>query len=279
MSEHTSSQYVEDVRNLIYELALKACRKQVLVFSKELKMKMNALGMERSVIEDVIRTAFQGYSTMETFKEESSQQMLTILDAYLRPSNRGQDGLGRLLVEHGISRAYNKPVIYPDGSRQDESARDNFIKGVIPRPLLRYFLVAVRGSLAGLDGFSAKPVLFSEHNETMQQRRVDLKSLVEEFTTHYNYGKTATDWRQLCDDPRARQIGFELLSDVLSNIRSLGAERFLKIINNIQSTDKYPEERVRMQRSFSLSDVKQLTLALTRGHQLLAQSLGIQLPG
>ncbi|WP_022662057.1 hypothetical protein [Paucidesulfovibrio longus] len=278
MSEHTSSQYVEDVRNLIYELALKACRKQVLVFSKELKMKMSSLGMERAVIEDVIRAAFQGYSTMQTFKDESSQQMLTILDAYLRPSNRGRDGIGRLITEYGIARAYKKTVLYPDGSRQDDAARENFTKGIIPRPLLRYFLVAVRGSIAALDGFSAKPVLFSEHNEAMQERRETLKELVEEFTTQYNYGKTATDWRRLCDDDRARRIGLELLNDVLANMQSLGAERFLKIVNNVQNSDKYPEERMLMKRPFSLADVKQLTVALTRGRQLLAESLGVPLP-
>ncbi|MGE4468749.1 MAG: hypothetical protein AB7D47_01295 [Desulfovibrio sp.] len=269
MTEHTSSRYVEDVRNLVYELALSACRKQVLVFSKELKQKMVAMGMDKAVIKDIIGTAFQGYSTMETFKQESSGQMLSILDAYLRPSNRGRDPLGRLLIEFGLVRAYKRPVIYPDGSRQDEAARKNFIKGVIPRPLLRYFLVAVRGSVAGLDGFTAKSVLFSEHNEAMQERRDDLKALVEEFTVEFNYGKTTVDWRRFHEDARVQSIGRELLGDVLENMHSLGPERLLKIVNNVQSSDKDPDERTTMQRVFTPGDLKQLTVVLERGHKLL----------
>lgn len=278
MSEHTSSKYVEDVRNLIYELALKACRKQVLVFSKELKQKMTSLGMERPVIEDIIRAAFQGYSTMETFKLESSSQMLSILDAYLRPSNRGRDSIGRIFTEYGICRSYKKQILFSDGTRQDDAARQNFIKGVIPRPLLRYFLVAVRGSIAGLDNFSAKPVFFSAHNESMQERKEDLRGLVAEFTTEYNYGKTSTDWHALCDDTRSKNIGFDLLSDVLEQTNSLGAERILKIVNNIQNSDKSGDERTAMKRSFSLSDIKQLLFSLNRGRQLLAEELGISIP-
>ncbi|SKA96562.1 hypothetical protein SAMN02745704_02745 [Paucidesulfovibrio gracilis DSM 16080] len=271
--EHTSSRHVEDVRNLIYELALTACRKQVLVFSKELKQKMVSMGMERSVIEDVIRTAFQGYSSMEVFKRESSERMLSILDAYLRPSNRGFDPMGRLLIEFGLMRPFKKPVLYPDDSRQDEAARKVFTKGVIPRPLVRYFLVSVRGSIPGLDGFTAKPVMFSEHNEAMQERREDLGSLVEEYTVEFNFGKTTTDWRRMLEDPRVHSITRDFFSDLLENMRALGPQRVLKIVNNMQNSDKDPGDRTRMKRPFELADIKQLMVALDRGFQSLEKRM------
>ncbi|MEF2145944.1 MAG: hypothetical protein V3573_10895 [Desulfovibrionaceae bacterium] len=278
MSEHTSSQYVKDVSKLIYDLALNACRKQVLVFSKELKTKMLEIGMEREAINNVIGTAFKGYSTMETFKAESSSALLSILEAYLRPSNRGRDPLGRLLVEYGIIRPYRKQVLFPDGSSQDEAARKQFVKGVVARPVLRYLLVAVRGSIPGLDDFFAKPVFFSEHNEAMRERKSDLESLIEEFTSHYNYGKTSADWHALYADERSMRLGYELLTDVLDNIRTLGPERVLKILNNIQNSDKSESERTAMHRLFHVNDVKQILAAFTRGQAMLAAGLGLEPP-
>lgn len=268
------SQKAQDISKLIYELALRACRKQVLVFSKELKKKMLSMGFDKPAIQNVIQEAFKGYSTMETFKSECASNMLEILEVYITPSNRGFDPMGRILTEFGIIRAFDRPVLFNDGEHLDKTARKQFSKGVIPRPLLRYFLVAVRGTIDNLEQFYAKPVLFGPENESMKQYAEDVEALVDEFTTRYKYGKTITDWSGIYGDIRTQNLVFDLLDDVLSNLLPLGPERFLKIINNIQNNDQDPNNSTKMNRLFTTNDIRQLLACLQRGHKKLAAQLG-----
>ena len=273
MSEHDPS-YVANVNELLYELALKACRKQVLVFTGELKKKMLSLGVSKTKTTEIISEAFVGYKTMDTFKHECSKVMYDVLDAYLRPNLRQRDILGRLLVEYGIVQAYKKQVLFGDHSKQDAAAREQFVKGVVVRPLMRYFLITIRGTLDQIDEFEAKPVLFGLENQAMADRKQDITAIVKEFTVHYKYNKTSTDWHKVYEDVRCKQIAFETLHDILESINSMGPDRYLKIINNIQSNNKHPQERTLMKRLFELNDIKQLVGALSRGYKTLEQELG-----
>ncbi|MBU1247339.1 MAG: hypothetical protein KKB70_01465 [Proteobacteria bacterium] len=273
MSEHDPS-YVANVNELLYDLALKACRKQVLIFTGELKKKMRSLGVSKAKTTEIISEAFVGYKTMDTFKHECSKVMYDVLEAYLRPNQRQKDILGRLLVEYGIVKAYRKQVLYCDHSKQDEAGREKFMKGVIVRPLMRYFLITVRGTLDQIDEFQAKPVLFGLENQAMVERNQDIESIVKEFTVNYKYNKTSTDWHMVYEDIRCKQIAFETLHDILDSVQSMGPDRYLKIINNIQSNNKTPQERTRMKRLFELNDIKQLVGALTRGYKVLETELG-----
>ncbi len=265
--------YIDDVNGLIYDLALQACRKQVLVFSGELKKKMLSLGVSKAKTAEIIKEAFKGYTSMETFKNECSSFMYETLEAYLLPSRRQADGLGRLLVEYGINRANKRQMLFADGSDKDKATRKKFIKGLIARPLVLYFLVSVRGTLDSIDEFKAKPVLFGLENEVMAARKKDITELVTEFTVHYKYDKQSTDWSKLFADIRCKQIVFETLRDILESLQSMGPERYLKIINNIQNNNKFATERTTMKRLFVLNDIKQLIVALKRGYAKLEKEL------
>jgi hypothetical protein len=211
---------------------------------------------------------------MDTFKHECAQVMNDILEAYLRPSERNKDVLGRLLLEYGVVRSFKRQVIFPDGSPQDDQAREEFVKGVFARPLLRYFLVSVRGSLDKVDDFDAKPVLFGTENEAMARRKEELEGIVEEHTTTYKYGKQSTDWPAMYEDERCKTIGLETLDELLGSMRALGPQRYLNILNNIRANDRSGEERTRMNRLFQLNDVRQLLAALGRGQERLQRELG-----
>lgn len=272
MPEH-DSHYIADVNALLYDLTLKACRKQVLVFSGELKNKMLSMGVSKAKTAEIIKEAFKGYTTMDTFKTECSKVMYDMLEAYLRPSRRQRDNIGRLLVEYGITRAYKRQILCADESEKETAAREKFVKGVIARPLLRYFLVSVRGALDAVDEFKTKPVLFGLENEAMAERTRELAEIVKKYTVQYKYGKQSTNWGALYDDPDCKRLACDTLGEILETIASMGPQRYFKIIGNIQSNNKFPTQRTAMERLFELNDVKQLVAALTRGHKKLVEDL------
>ncbi len=265
--------YIDNVSKLIYDLSLQACRKQVLVFSGELKKKMLSLGVSKAKTGEIIKEAFKGYTTMDTFKGECSSLMYETLEPYLLPSRRQADPLGRILVEHGIIAAYKKQVLFAENSKNDKVAREKFFRGIIIRPLLLYFLVSIRGTLDTIDEFKAKPVLFGMENETMAAHKVDLAEIVAEYTVHYKYDKQSTNWKEFYADIRCKQIALETLHDILESLQSMGAERYLKIINNIQNNNKFAAERTAMKRLFVLNDIKQLMASLKRGYSRLEKDL------
>ncbi len=270
MPEH-DSEYITKVSNLLYELALQASRKQILTFSRQLKTKMLETGISKIEIDSIIKKAFQGYTSMQVFKKEYAEVMQETLDAYLRPSRRQKDIIGRVLVEFACVRPYKKPVLAPDGSNREATSRKEFIKGTLPRPLIRYFLVSVRGTLPEINEFQAKPILFGLENEKMASHKEQMLEIVKEFTTHYEYGKRSTDWSAVYQHPQSQQIAQDILSELLETIAGMGVQRYHKIISNIQSNNKFPTYRTAMDRLIELKDVKQLIVALKKGLAFLSE--------
>ncbi len=266
---------ITDINDLIVEITINACRKQILTFSKKLKEKMLETGITRQVTEGIIKEAFKGYKAMATFNEHCSDTLLAILEAYLRPSNRCKDVLGRLVVEYALYRAVKKPLLKPDGSEQDGAARKAFMRNALPRPLVSYFLVSVRGSVDGIDEFDARPVLFGLENETMAQRQELAQAIAADHTTQYNYGQRAVDWERIYEDERSKRLGFDLINDILDGMEGLGDKRMLKIIQNIQNNDKPVSPDNAMEREFVVDDIRLLKAALARSRELLAKALGI----
>ena len=266
---------VVDINELITEITLNACRKQILTFSKQLKAKMLETGITRQHTEDIIKEAFRGYKAMATFHEHCDETLYRILEAYLRPSNRGKDILGRLVVEYALYRAVKKPLLNPEGSDKDDQARQKFMRSALPRPLINYFLVSVRGDVDGIDDFEARPVLFGAENPVMAERRELARAVVADHTTHYSYGQRAVDWNAIYADERGKRLAYDLTTDIVRGMDDLGDKRMLKIIQNIQNNDKPVSAKNVMEREFATDDVRLLKAALSRSRELLAKALGI----
>lgn len=270
-----TNQKVLDINEMILEVALNACRKQILTFSKQLKEKMLETGITRRVTDDIIKEAFRGYRTMDTFNEHCVETLYRILEAYLRPSNRCKDVLGRLVVEYSLFRAVKTPLLNPAGSERDDEARRTFLRNALPRPLVSYFLVSMRGSVEGVDDFDAKPVLFGLENETMAERRERATAIAADHTTHYKHGHRVVDWDNIYEDERSKRLAFELIGEVVEGMDGLGDKRMLKIIQNIQNNDKPVSATNVMEREFALDDIRLLKAAMSRARQLLAKALGM----
>lgn len=274
MTSAQKDQKVVDINELITEITLNACRKQILTFSKQLKAKMLETGITRQVTEDIIKEAFRGYKTMATFHEHCDETLYQILEAYLRPSNRCKDILGRLVVEYAMYRAVKKPLLNPEGSDLDDQTRQVFLRNALPRPLVNYFLVSVRGDVDGIDDFEARPVLFGLENPVMAERRERAQAIAEEHTTRYSYGQRTVDWDGICADERSKKLAYELITDIVRAMTDLGDKRMLKIIQNIQNNDKPVSTKNAMEREFATDDVRLLKAALSRSRELLAKALG-----
>ena len=270
-----TNQNVLDINELILEVALNACRKQILTFSKQLKERMIETGITRQVAENIIKEAFRGYKAMATFNEHCTETLYQILEAYLRPSNRCKDILGRLVVEYALFRSVKKPLLNPADSDQDNAARKGFLRTALPRPLVTYFLVGMRGSIEGIDDFEARPVLFGLENEIMAERREQAQAIAAEHTTLYEHGHRVVDWDRIYEDERSKRLAFDLTSDIVKAMEGMGDKRMLKIIQNIQNNDRPVSAKNLMEREFVMDDIRLLKAALSRSRELLAKALGI----
>ncbi|MGE4553238.1 MAG: hypothetical protein AB7D57_09005, partial [Desulfovibrionaceae bacterium] len=155
-----------------------------------------------------------------------------------------------------------------------DNAREMAVRGVLPRPFINYFLVALRGNVEGVDDFEARPVLFGSENPVMAERQTTLRAIVAEHTRHFKFGKRSVGWEAVYKDRRTMRIAVELLADVIGAMDNLGNGRVLKIIQNIQNMDKPPEPRNAMQREFTTADVKLLKAGLQRAWELLDKAVG-----
>lgn len=268
---------VLDINEIIYELAVNAARKQILFFSKQLKAKMLSVGITRQVAEDVIKEAFRGYKTMETFHSECHEPLYNVLEAYLQPNNRSRDVLGRLVIEYSLFKITKQPLLHPMGSNADTEARKRFMRNALPRPLISYFLVSMRGTIEGIDSFEARPVLFGVHNPVMAERRESATAIREHYTTLYKHDKRVVDWEAVYKDQRSMRLAFDVLGDVLQAMEGLGNQRMLKIIQNIQNYDKPVSEKNQMKREFVLDDIRLFKGAMTRAWEMLAKALGVDI--
>ena len=273
MSAKDTARQAGDIKSIVFDLAVEGCRKQILTFSKQLKQKMLAKGVSREATDEIIREAFRGYKSLEVFHQHCAAPMQQALESYLTPNRRCLDIAGRILVEYALVRAPKRRIVHPERSVEDDNAREMAVKGVLPRPFVNYFLVALRGNVEGIDDFEARPVLFGSENPVMAVRQDALRDIVEEHTQHFQFGKRKVDWESVYKDPRTMRIGLELIGDVVGAMDNLGDSRFLKIVQNIQNMDKPPADGNVMQREFTITDAKLLKAGLQRAWELLGKAV------
>lgn len=254
----------------VCETSLKACRAQVLTFAKVLKEIMLAKGVAPPLVEDIVREGFLGYRDMEVFTNSCSNTLRDVIAAHLQPSNRGLDPLGRVLVEFCFVAGEGGPLLHPDGSEADEDCLYDYVEGSLPRPLVRYFLVAVRGSADGVDAFDARPVLFSPDDETLAEARGVVERTVAACRRENAAGRMGTDWGAVYRAADVRAAAARVVDAVIDRAGPLGAERFLKILENIRKQDPEADGVNAMGRHFRTGDAELLLAGLERGRALLA---------
>jgi len=184
--------------------------------------------------------------------------------------SRGVDSLGRILVEYSFIRTPETQMIWPDNSEQDITARRVHTNDCIPRPLMRYFLASIRGSIATLDHFEADSILSEDGNGTLEKHLGHTGELLEDFKGPFGSGESAIDWQTVYSDNRFQQVALELIGDIRRKMAQLGLEQYLRILENYRQRDPDSTGINAMQRPFTIDDAKQIDEALWAAEEALA---------
>ncbi len=137
---------MEPAESTITRLAKRVSDEQLNQFVSLLRELLIDSGVAPDVFDSAVLTANQ------QMKADNIESVIT--QAVQAEENRGVDTIGRILVEFCFFRTPAVKMIWPVNSNQDMAARREFTSNVIPRPLMRYFLISVRGSIRELDGLN-----------------------------------------------------------------------------------------------------------------------------
>lgn len=207
-------------------------------------------------------------AAMYEFKLKDAEE--DILGSALKSyENRGMDTLGRIVIEYCFIRTPNEPMLRPEFSDEDSLARWHFSHGTLPRPLMRYFLVSVRGSIENLDQFSTESYLFETDPDRLEAARRIVNELIEAFKGPFGSGESSVDWQAVYEDQRFQQLALDVISDLIQKIEQDGLERYLDYLNRYRQLDAASDEGNLMQRPFTIRDAQQITEALQAAERVL----------
>lgn len=216
-------------------------------------------------------------TTNELNASHTKQTIFTVTEGTSDPSSdgecRGIDCLGRILVEYCFFLIPETQLIWPENSEPDLNARKTFTPDAIPRPLMRYFLASVRGSIPLLDNFAATSILSDDNNEKHGKRMAYLTALLDEFKGPFGSGESAIDWDAVYSDRRFQQIALELIGDLRLKTEQLGHENYARLLENFRHQDSDRTGVNAMQRAFTSKDTKQIDKALAAAKEALAQAV------
>lgn len=255
---------LDKIKRQLTQLGASACREQVMAFVRTVQQKMVEAGIDRETANEAIRHGFAGYRDVTLFRSRFERAAGQLLEEHFTPSDRGVDNLGRILVEVAFVRCEPR-LLFDDDSEQEEQAREIFTEGVIPRQLVRYFLVAVRGTVDGLEAFDARPVLFAPADPLIAKARELADSIVASHQRRTESGRVLTDWEKVHGDPKAKKVCARLLGEIHRRMKDIGSERLAKIFDNLRLKDESAGGQVCMDRYFRAEDFDQLVEALRAG--------------
>lgn len=232
------------------------------LFTGLLRRNLAGAGVDEAMLKDVIQA-----TTLEMQIEESRN---SLVDRALHSfDNRGIDSLGRIVVEYCFVRAPMGTMIWPEYSDEDTTARWDFVENVLPRPLMRYFLISVRGTIQDIDGFSTPSYLFESQPEAIEDMRRTIGNFLDEFKGPFGHGESAVDWQAVYEDQRFREVGLQIISAMRSKLEHKGLEEYLGCLKQYRRHDPNQDHTNLMQRTFSIEDAQQIQTALINAEKAL----------
>lgn len=256
----------------LHSLMKKAGEDHLKEFIQTVRTCLAEAGRDRRELDDIFKKSIQLVRLKGTH-DAACSHILQALPHTNGRENRGLDPTGRILVEYCFIRAPEQHMLFPNGSQQDSKARKEYVEGVIPRPLMRYFLVSVRGSIPSLDEFKAHSILFGAENEQHEQRIQRAKDITEEFRIP-DSPTNEINWDAVYSAPQFQKIVLKLIGDVRRKLGELGQERYLRILENFKQRDPNTTGQNTMYRAFCLADVQSIDEALWNAESCLAQLMG-----
>ncbi len=252
------------------KLTKKLSNEQLKQFTKEIRDSLLSAGIDQKLVDTSLKKAIKTVQESSSLESDCEVLLEKLKTNASHKDNRGIDSIGRVLVEYCFSRTPETKMIWPENSDQDIKAREVFVEGVIPRPLMRYFLVSVRGTIPQLNKYKASSVLFGKENEAHEQRKEFVDALVAEFRTNSCSDHSQT-WTAIYDDERFQRIALELIGEIRRKIEQFGLERYVRILENLHQRDPEKTSVNAMERPFNLADAKQIEEALWAAERNLAR--------
>lgn len=257
---------METTESKIGRIADRVSQHKLQEFTRLLRKNLVQQGIDESIFDNAAQA-----TTLELEIEESH---ISILDQIMRSyENRGMDTVGRIIVEFCFVRSPLGRMIWPEYSDEDTMARWQFSESVIPRPLMRYFLISIRGTIESIDGFESNSFLFENNPEEINTIRQTIANYIEDFKGPFGSGESAVDWQEVYDDQRFQKLALGIIQNMRSLIEENGLECYLRKLEEYRNLDPLNEESNLMQRSFTMEDASQISLALSSAESSLMKQI------
>lgn len=253
---------MESMEDKIRRLVEFASQTKLQKYTDLLRKKLVEEGVEPALIDNAAQV-----TTLELQVQGVDQ---SILEQTLRyEENRGIDTVGRILVEYCFIKPPTGRMIWPEYSDQDTLARWEFSEEVLPRPLMRYFLVSVRGTIEAIDGYSSESMLFEDTPNRLESIHQTIGELIEDFKGPFGSGDSAIDWQEVYEDAHFQKLALDLITNLRTMLSERGKEAYLSRLESYRQQDPNNTGSNLMQRPFSTEDVQQIAVALEKAETTL----------
>lgn len=255
---------METQESKIRRLAEKISEEQLREFSNLLRRNLATAGMDSRILDKVFE------ATINEFNKNDAQE--TIVSEVVRSEeNRGIDTVGRVLVEYCFFRTSSVKMLWPEHSDEDTQARKEFTPGVIPRPLMRYFLISVRGTIDKLDGFESPSLLFENKQDEYSHLQKLIIDHLESFKGPFGSGESAVDWEGVYSDKRFQEVATQVITAMRNKLNEYGLEEYLDLLESYRNLDPERTGSNSMQRALTIEDARQIDHTLTVAEKALRQ--------
>ena len=256
----------ESLEERMQRIARRIGQEHMQLFTGLLRRNLARRGVAEALFDDVAQTTILEFQIHDTTNA-------IITRAVKGEENRGVDSLGRLVVEFCFVRTSGASMIWPEYSDQDTLARWQFMGDTLPRPLMRYFLMSMRGAMEALDDFNADSTLFAADPARLDALRQEVLDMLDAHRGPFGSGDSAIDWPAAYDDDRFRRLALTLVSDMRQLIQAQGLEGYLELLEGYRAIDPNHDSVNIMQRPLVVEDAMQIAQALETAERSLKQSL------
>lgn len=253
---------MDDMNGKTRELIEEVCRERLDIFTRTLETGLASAGVDQAIIDAALSRA------VSEVRREFSDRTDRVIQ---RAENRRIDSLGRLLVEYCFLRSPKAQMLWPENSDQDLRARREFVADIVPRPLMRYFLISVRGTLETLDQFHSPSLLFSDNGQEYNQLRAEVNERLNLFKGPFGSGESQVDWEGVYEDRGFQILALKIIETMRHRLDEFGLETYLSHLNHYRCLDPASRGINAMHRSLSLEDARQLEHALEFAEGVLWQ--------
>ena len=250
------------------------CRKLLFSFANALRKKLVTQGMDNARVLEGIQLAMKEFGP-ESFaiNKECMHLVQETLENFLNAQDKGGDILGRIVFHFVFDAPDGKRLVHEEGSEEDILARRQVTPGVIPRPLMRYFLICVRGTVSGVDPFQSLPVLFGSDFQFIEERTATALELANDYRMVEDSEDSPIYFPGFFLDRRVQMFAFELLGKVWQRLEDLPEGWLLRIIENLHSKRRKTLSTIDMERHFTPEDMQQLHDAVQQAVMRLQRGL------